>query len=437
MGTGERAVSHAAVALSAIYQDIEVSGAPLPGQDLSSNWHYFAMDQAGRSLANLNSRSVSHDPHKQEVVLVCCLLFLLMELLRGRYDEAFHHLRAGLRIVDELKAQRQLVTSPAHESPIEDCLVAAFAQLDIQSAYYGVGGPVLRIEEELPSSSHSDLDLSNPFMSVQEARRAIEPLASRAFPFVSSSWSLPDQEIASDYRRLLMQQQEILSELAQFIENFKDLSTRRYGLLDRKSQKAADIMDILWNTMSVSVRTCLVRDPVALDKFKPEYEISLALVEELFLKYPERPAFTLDMGVLPALFTIAFQCPSYSLRRRSIELLRSWPHREGIYDSQWAVFVAIERMRYELEMQRIREDNMRDLEVSSRSAYPGTDISTELIVDWIQDEKALIVKEMLESSPKCQDYSLEMAMETTKCLRGWSCVQALQTFKSCCTLQNS
>lgn len=106
MGSKERAVFHAAVALSAIYQDIEVSGAPLPGQDLCNDWHYFAMDQAGRSLANLNSRSVSHDPHRQEVVLVCCLLFLLMELLRGRYDEAFQHLHAGLQILNELKAHK-------------------------------------------------------------------------------------------------------------------------------------------------------------------------------------------------------------------------------------------------------------------------------------------------------------------------------------------
>ncbi|KAL5337900.1 hypothetical protein BJX70DRAFT_219717 [Aspergillus crustosus] len=99
MSLSEPAVYHAVVALSAIHQDQDMYGMLQTGQDLQNEYHRFALDQCGRSFSLLSHRGSSQDPRFREVMLLCCLLFVLMQLLRGQYDEAFQHLQSGLRVL--------------------------------------------------------------------------------------------------------------------------------------------------------------------------------------------------------------------------------------------------------------------------------------------------------------------------------------------------
>lgn len=137
-----------------------------------------------------------------------------------------------------------------------------------------------------------------------------------------------------------------------------------------------------------------------IDKFVPAYETIVALAENILTKSPERPSFTLDMGILPPLFMAAYSCSDYSLRWRAIGLIRSWHHREGLYDSRWAVYVAEDHMRYQLAMQGIGRDIMRTQDCS-------------------EDPKMWITKGLegtRRESMEYQGWSPEKAIEKTKCL---------------------
>ncbi|KAE8382306.1 hypothetical protein BDV26DRAFT_299697 [Aspergillus bertholletiae] len=424
MSYAEPAVYHAAVALSAIHQDVEMHGMPLPGQELElyNTWHRFTMEQAGRSFAILNGRHFSQDPRLREVMLLCCLLFVLMELLRGRYDDAFQHLEGGLRILDELKAQRQLVTWTPHESPVEEALVAAFAQLDIQAANFKVGGPILRLEDELDTSITEDCLL---FSNIREARRAIEPILSRAFGFLLSCWTKSDKEIMCNYKWLQEEQQTLFSELNRFSSQFDIFYNYSYGLLNRKDQRGADTINILRHTTSLSMRTSLIRDKALLNRYQPEYKMSLGLIEELMYKFRERPNYTLDMGVIPPLYIISIGCTDYSLRWRAIELLRSWPHREGIFDSNWAAFIAEEHIKAQLTLEgfhgidRLSEDDGSP--TSSAGCREGLKRGAKL-------EKGRW------SVSGQEDYSIEQGLAKTKCMEDWPCVQSLLAARRRCGL---
>ncbi|OGM43799.1 C6 zinc finger domain protein [Aspergillus bombycis] len=427
MSYAEPAVYHAAVALSAIHQDVEMHGMPLPGQELElyNTWHRFTMEQAGRSFAILNERHFSQDPRLREVMLLCCLLFVLMELLRGRYDDAFQHLEGGLRILNELKAQRQLVSWAPHESPVEEALVAAFAQLDIQAASFKVGGPILRIEDELDVSATEDYLL---FSNVREARRAIEPLLSRAFGFLMDCWSKPDKEIICHYKGLQQEQQKLFSELNHFSSQFDAFYNYSYTRLGRKDQRGADMINILRHTTSLSIRTSLIRDEVLLSQYQPEYKANLALVEAVMYKFRERPNYTLDMGVVPPLYIISIGCPDYSLRWRAIELLRSWPHREGVFDSNWAAFIAEEHIKTELRLQGFH--GIDGLSASARdSGSPTSSVASK------EDSKTEGKLEKGRWSTLGQEeYSIEQGLEKTKCMEDWPCVQSLMAARRRCTL---
>ncbi|CEJ62192.1 hypothetical protein PMG11_10700 [Penicillium brasilianum] len=93
------AVYHAANMLAAVHQDSEANEMRLSGENLQRARHRFAIQQSSRAYTHLSQRRASNDPQYREVMLVCCLLFVISELLLGRYDNAFQHLHSGLRIL--------------------------------------------------------------------------------------------------------------------------------------------------------------------------------------------------------------------------------------------------------------------------------------------------------------------------------------------------
>jgi hypothetical protein len=92
IGQSEPAVYHAVVAFSALHEDYEAKGMPLPINLPHNGRQRFALDQLGRAFAMLTKRRLSQDPRFYNVTLLSCLVFILSDLLLGQYDNAFTHL---------------------------------------------------------------------------------------------------------------------------------------------------------------------------------------------------------------------------------------------------------------------------------------------------------------------------------------------------------
>ncbi|CBF81770.1 hypothetical protein AN5510.2 [Aspergillus nidulans FGSC A4] len=339
MSKSEPAVYHAVIAFSAVHQDLETYGMPLPGQDLRNEWHLFALEQCGRSFALLSRRQSSQDPRFREVMLLCCLLFVMTQLLRGQYDDAFLHLRSGLRILNEAKA------SSSSETPIEPCIVAAFANLEAQSLQYGVRGEPTNSESAYPGIFND----FGAFSSLNETRQAFDYLTSTAFRFILLCKDLSENEIRSDYAFLHHKQLQTLSQLSIFSHRFDPFHSSSNLTLEER--RAADVLRMLYCSLVLQVKTALVRNEAVLEYYNPEYETHVTMVGELLNKYPARPSVVLEDGILSPLYYAAMWCRDYSVRRRAIGLLLSWPHREGAFDSNWAAFQALQRMNVELSIE--------------------------------------------------------------------------------------
>lgn len=63
-----------------------------------------------------------------------------------------------------------------------------------------------------------------------------------------------------------------------------------------------------------------------------------------------RPTLLFDMGVLPSFFLICWRCHDLSLRRRALEALEAWPHREGLFDSRLLVIFAQQLIQLDVEL---------------------------------------------------------------------------------------
>ncbi|BCS24406.1 Zn(II)2Cys6 transcription factor [Aspergillus puulaauensis] len=393
----EPAVYHAVVSLSAVHQDIEKYGMALPGQDLQNDWHRFALEQCGRSFSLLSQRHLSQDPRFREIMLLCCLLFVITQLLRGRYDEAFQHLLGGLKVLNEARATGRF------EGPLAQCIMAAFRSLETQSWEYGFRRDSSMGERDDQAYSLRDF---GDFGSLFEARQVLDSLVRAAFCFSTQCKDLSEEDILSDYGHLHQRQLHLLSQLSRFADRFELFCSR--SKLNRKGQRAADIVRLVCCSLDIPVKTALIRDDSTLEYYIPEYEKQLTMVEGILDKHPERPSVTLDTSILPPLYYAAMWCPDYSVRCRAIAALQSWPHREGAFDSNWIAFLALQRIKADLKA-RPQPDVLAY--VSSKLPNPNKSRQKSLVYDEFSIDDALGSMKIMESWPCVQITKQSMASE--------------------------
>ncbi|KAE8151563.1 hypothetical protein BDV25DRAFT_152447, partial [Aspergillus avenaceus] len=340
----EESVYHAVVALSAIHADYETRGRPLAKEDLDNPWHRFAIDQCGRAFNQLSTRSASQDPNLREVTLVCCVLFVLAELMRGKYELAFTHLQNGLQILRDTGCQRSAYMAPGDTSTLEQSLVDAFAHLDVQSAFFGLGGLVLPLKPVL-RLTHNKVHV---FTSLFEARQVFDPLLGACFQFHTTTATKPREEILADYENLSSWQFDLSSQLRHFAEAFIPWYANVSDQRSDKERRGADIIYLHQLVLSMLLeRGLLSRTEDVVDYYKPTFERILSMAESIIASFADRPSVLVDMGVIPPLFFVSTECPDPTVRWRAVRALHSWPHREGPWDSKLIAKIAMETIAAE------------------------------------------------------------------------------------------
>ncbi|KAI2921085.1 transcriptional regulator family: Fungal Specific TF [Aspergillus niger] len=432
IGQSEPAVYHATVALSAIHQDAESRGMPLaanfPGRS-QGPWLRFAQEQLGRAFQSFTRRRASSDPWLRNVTLLCCLLFVLSDLLQGDYDDAFTHLQSGLRILCELQAARELVAPTPRQELVEHCLVAAFAQLDMSTAHYGLGGPLLCIDS-LPTQWQSQPTSAVAFANLEEARTAFNLVTSAGYRFMISGEEILLGDIKRNYATIQSTQLRVRSLASRFWRSFEPFYHNSYHLLNHKEQRSVELIHLQYLGLMVSLETIPLADnPAALAAVTPAIEKVVSLAESIMTRFPERPTISIDVGVLPPLYNGALVCQDYRVRWRAIKLLRAWPHREGPFDSNWILALAEEALRLDL---------LADPAVSlDRDTAPSPSDDDEFapgrMLQDLNDRRSRIkqslakTREGLDDGGSPADY-----LGAVKCVSGWSCMRAFRArFPDC------
>ncbi|KAL4882146.1 hypothetical protein BJY04DRAFT_49524 [Aspergillus karnatakaensis] len=429
LSRSEPPVYHAIVALSAIHHNSEANGMPLatPANRSQNPWHQFAQDQLARSIKLLNQRRTSQDPRLREVILVCCLLFVLADLLRGLYENAFAHLRSGLRILKDLPTPSGVVPSP-RQTLDKECIIAAFAHLDILAAHYDRTFPILRVNDHMPSPATPE-----PFSSLAEARIAFNALLSISYKFSAPCMGMTEKQVTANYPVLQAQQHEVWWQMNQFAQSFKPFYTSTYRALNAKEQRGADIINLHLVSLPICLQSCLLgKNHAALAHYTADLQKVCTLTEQIMQKFPERPSFTVEVGVLPPLYLAAILCVDYGIRWRAIELLRSWPHREGPFDSNWLASLAEEALRLDLLAQCTSEDGFAE----SVFLVNGTQVLAGAMLEKLTHVRREKLKMLLRTKRLDRESSEEEecdpldAVGPVEGMASWSCIRAFRAATS-------
>ncbi|KAL2822263.1 hypothetical protein BDW59DRAFT_149629 [Aspergillus cavernicola] len=408
MSCTDPAVCHAVIALSAVNQDLERHGLPMPGSTTAGGTlHRFVLEHSMRSFGLLNKRRILKDPQLREVILVCCLLFVVLELACGHFDDATAHLQSGLAILKEMKIQHRRSKVPAIR--IEESLLEAFLQLESQAAQHGVIQPTLHIDNQVVYEQGYEEYLFR-FQTLQDVRQALSPIVNAGLPFLEQWWSRPEEEIMANYGVLHTKQQRLLSCVSQFGMHLASFHDAFYHRLTKKEQKGADMIKVMYLTMMITLKTCLyTRSCPEPASFMGDYEEllkeSLAVMEQ----FQDRPIMTVDVAICPPLFAVAARCPDYGTRFQALDALRSWPHCEGYLNSTLIADLVVEGMKEE----------MRHLwtEMNTTGCLPPPGVSFESM----GEEVIVHINDRLVSLEPSK--ALADALSSLRTVTNWQCVR--------------
>ncbi|KAJ3940584.1 uncharacterized protein N0V96_009589 [Colletotrichum fioriniae] len=325
LGYYSDSVKHAIIALGVAhrgflenpYFDEQPSESALAFNDLAVRHYRKAVSETIQIMADPS-------PVNIRITLICCLVFVCYEIVRGQYDKAIQHLRAGSKVLESLHQaaisnQRDPLSLSAYDRQLADTVKKHFGQLcDITTMFTCVGMDTsMLIEDEVvPDLSYftqpePEDERNTPFENVSEARHRLHFVELTFSDAFEDSWFCesdncwhsgpsacntpePPQEVQD-------QQKAAWDEATRLF----DIWCCRFDLLQENLPEILEPADL--------------NELKALRFSRKSWEIFNA---------QEGPY------IVPSLAYICAFCDNVDLERRIVDVLRGMKRREGMWDSR-------------------------------------------------------------------------------------------------------
>ncbi|KAI0852397.1 hypothetical protein F5Y00DRAFT_273814 [Daldinia vernicosa] len=402
----EKAIRHSVVALGALYKTLEKMSesppnSPAPVVDLTDNAaRHWEVAFKHYSLA-LDSMRVmtSQDQASQRMSLMAAVLLACFDSFIGDHKLAIRQIQSGLRLLENLRAQRRNSFLPKPEEPVEQDLVQMFTRLAIQAKSYDMafhfpqpfvirltpehtehpmsplsdgGSPALTAQPQTPDIFQSLLEarvawdnLCEQMMRFTENMftftTAMSPMGvlpnslrqygtgfadrisawSRAFDPILSSRIIPAKSSQEKTAIAVLKMNQIMGEIL-FYMTFSDTELQ----FDTYLPQFKDIVNLAVEVVGDEERRAAAKrcpnpefchhQPTHPDAFGGQYTARHI-----------KPSFSADLGIVPPLFVVATKCRDSVTRRQAIQLLRTSSRREGMWDSELAARIGMWIMEIE------------------------------------------------------------------------------------------
>jgi hypothetical protein len=337
----EPAITHAVVALTSAHKSSFYGP-----RGWSADQERVTLSQYTKAIRHLQPLLASCDNTSTTIVLIVCLLFTSLEYLRGRHQAAALHLHNGLKVLRNLYED---CADPSHgvlivkhtrfKRAINSVVFQSFAGLHVQAGLFGNHVPdvalVLQVTEtETPYSI---------FVSEEEARDSLEKLL-HGIVLIAGRMRIAIAETGECPRPLIEGQGLALAHLATWRTTYEQTTSERK--LDPAQKHLAYTLLLNYHTMATIM--CKSMDTRSEGVYEEHIDDFISIIQrsiELWKHYsnPQNEfsnILVVDMGWIPPLYYTALKCRISQIRLHAIRLLKSVPHKEGVWDSNLATIIA-------------------------------------------------------------------------------------------------
>jgi hypothetical protein len=327
-------------------------------QDLACRHYEFALQQYGKALRVMRA-TITSDEHLRKA-LIACLLIFCFEGFQGNQDAAIKHVQSGYKLLQDRKGMIAASQEPVTpmSAVIEEDIIRTFERLDLQ---------VMTVLDSRPLELHMLAknegnewveQMPAVFRDLEEAHMYWEIVMRRSAHFIYSAaipCREPDKNIQRGNERKLgvhlgcvihisfppdpasdmlrREHARYASEVMRWQSAFKLLRYCSYGL----QKMAASLLQIHAQAVQIVLDSLIMTEECSFDKYLPQYREMIFLAKAYYKTSSKSPqehtVFSVDFGVLPAIYTVIKHCRHPAIRREAIALLRSSPRREGIWQS--------------------------------------------------------------------------------------------------------
>jgi hypothetical protein len=343
----EPCVRHGVIAIGAVHQNF-VSRHENRGVQCTST-EGFAFRQYTEAISYLH-QLMSAGTQQLDITLIACILFICFDCLLGNHTSAIIHLKAGLKILEDIKLKNaqgapfaQTTSAYEWEREFSPLLLA----LGVQAASYVIHLKICEDRSALWAALKRAGIPTHPtrFTSLDEARHALDTIAA---DIMTDRTSTTDCMTEDKIRNLNGPEgQRHTTALHKWEETFeRSLPEIVKGNTPvGKTKLGATMLKIHGAFLSLVIGTPESAD----DKFNDV----LALSETVLHKQtgcacgPAQLNFSVDLGLIGPLFFTAVKAPQKSVQQRAYNMLLHAPGREGMWDTEDALRVAAEALGVE------------------------------------------------------------------------------------------
>lgn len=287
--------------------------------------------------ARLLRESISSKAPQMRIIKLACIIFTILEFLRGSRVTATSHLMSGMSLLEENNTLLRI-------DPFETEVDATLSRLSLVQSLYGRprSSPFPAIQA-VPVPEN--LIHTIPFSNIQEARRSMINLSSLVFLFVRK---VERNYTAPQTPALLAEQETLSSQLLCWSNKVEQLERDKPGEVDRRGMI---VLRVLHATAFIFLKTITTLYQTSFDQytsmFRSIVETLEPLLDELRCSSEGAALFSLDLAIIPCLFYTAIKCRDPELRRKAVSLLNKAPQREGLWDAREASIVAEHTIEFE------------------------------------------------------------------------------------------
>lgn len=357
----ELSVRHMTIALAHLHRCSAIDSTIIQKSTSTYILRQQAVNHYVAAVGLLNRHIVSRGWASVEVILICSILCITFEWLRGYHDAGKTHLRSSLNILRQLqKKSSARQSSTALSSPsgylIRKTLCPLFMRLVLQAATFNLD-PTLSCQNFLFGSENTQQTVGPA-----QARDGINRLLIQTyFPAGLRLQGSPMIQATNE--------SNFVARLAKWSSALSNMST--------SDMEGTELQ--LWHMTAQALLCTTHSDQMTFDGITACFTTILALAESL--RSSRTPAFSLDIAIIPPLFITAIKCRHPRLRRQAIGLLQVDPWREGLWDSAGAAKVAGAIVAAEEEMAKCEVLSEKDIPAWAR--VQGLQLHMEPESSWL------------------------------------------------------